>query len=360
MDIMCMLPTIAIGIGEIKDGMFINAHSFCKNLNGIKKEKCINYYRDICKAEGIYTCPYGFNSYVFKKDDNIEVIFTSIKIRDNFDKGKLKGKIKKEDINIILSLKDINKSICIYEYSMKIIENCNYSNNFVKDVMHEIRNFNAKIITKSESVITSLDKKPKKIKGKLKNEENLLDNIFALSSLVEARFMAFDCTVNPSVLKLGEKTPLVCHKKFYKAKLCCQSDAKNKGLNIRICENTSRIPLYNSFDLVPFLLLDNAIKYSLDNSQIEIKFKDSKDELIITILSSGPYIDKDELNHVFEHGFRAKSVKNSKIGGSGIGLHLVKNIIDIHKGNIYVDFIKNKLNNNDYGEFIVKLCLPKE
>ncbi len=348
-----ILPTMAIGLGEISDGTIINCHSYCKNIRGLQKGKCIQYYEEILDSPGIHTCPYGFNSFVLKEKE-IHEIFTSLKIQEKYDKKKLKYKVSKEDKTPEVSNEQLFDMIDLYRYIEKLEVEHEEANKFVKDVMHEIRNFNSKIITKSELMRREINNKKPRIKGKLERETSLTENIFALSSLIEARFLAFDCTINPSSLTFGGRRAIELHKKFHKAKLCCLDEAKNKKINIRLSECGGIVSLYDSFELVPFLLLDNAIKYSPKESSVEINFEELYNEIKVSICSIGPYISEEEIKKVCLKGFRANSVKN--MNGSGIGLFLVSEICKIHgiKLNIEYKDIKDKV-----GHFIVQMTMNK-
>lgn len=348
-----IMPTMAIGLGEISNGTIINCHSYCRNITGLQKGKCIQYYEEILDVPGIHICPYGFNSFVLKEKE-IHEIFTSLRIKDKYDRRKIRYKICKEDKTPEVSDEQLFEMIDLYRYIERLESEHQEANKFVKDVMHEIRNFNSKIITKSELMRIEINKKKPKIKGKLTKETSLTENIFALSSLIEARFLAFDCTINPSSLTFGGKRAIELHKKFYKAQLCCLDEAKNKKINIRLGDCGGIVQLYDSFELVPFLLLDNAIKYSPKEESVEINFEESYNEIKVNIRSIGPYISDDEIKRVYDKGFRANSVIN--INGSGIGLFLVSEICKIHRIDlkIYYNDIKDK-----YGYFIVQMTINK-
>lgn len=74
-------------------------------------------------------------------------------------------------------------------------------------------------------------------------------------------------------------------------------------------------------------LLTNAVNYSYENSEIEMKIKQSDLETTCIIKSYGPLISKDLLKNIFKFG-----VYGRKSTGNGIGLSVVKQIIDLHKG----------------------------
>jgi len=83
-------------------------------------------------------------------------------------------------------------------------------------------------------------------------------------------------------------------------------------------------------------LLNNAMKYSGENLLIKIKAERVGDEAQITIEDRGLGITPAELPHVFEPFFRGRAVVDAQIRGSGLGLSLVKHIIEAHGGRITV------------------------
>jgi len=81
-------------------------------------------------------------------------------------------------------------------------------------------------------------------------------------------------------------------------------------------------------------LIDNAIKYSLDEKHIAIRTGKQKGKIFIEVEDHGMGIDDANHKKVFENFFRETTghVHNTK--GSGLGLSLVKHIVEAHKGEI--------------------------
>lgn len=89
-------------------------------------------------------------------------------------------------------------------------------------------------------------------------------------------------------------------------------------------------------------LLSNAIKFSPDNSKVRINAVRNDGMANIAITDSGLGIPKDALPHLFERFYRARNVTTAEIPGSGIGLYIVKSIINELQGDIQVDTEVNK------------------
>lgn len=83
-------------------------------------------------------------------------------------------------------------------------------------------------------------------------------------------------------------------------------------------------------------LLSNAHKYTPQGGQIRISVFICENDLCVEVSDSGIGIDEDDLPHVFEAQFRAKTALDSAEEGQGIGLSLVKTIIAEHGGQVWV------------------------
>lgn len=81
-------------------------------------------------------------------------------------------------------------------------------------------------------------------------------------------------------------------------------------------------------------LLNNSAKYSDDNGYIHVTARAERGEAIVTILDHGIGIAPDMLPHIFELFVQADHTSAKAQGGLGIGLTLVKNLIEMHGGSI--------------------------
>jgi signal transduction histidine kinase len=79
-------------------------------------------------------------------------------------------------------------------------------------------------------------------------------------------------------------------------------------------------------------LLTNAVKYAPDAPFITIKAHHDASDIFISVQDEGLGIHEDDLPNMFEQFFRAKT--STGIAGTGIGLNIVKQIIDYHGGDI--------------------------
>lgn len=82
-------------------------------------------------------------------------------------------------------------------------------------------------------------------------------------------------------------------------------------------------------------LIDNAIKFSTDYGMIMIRIKESNDRYKISIANTGTEIPKESMPKIFNKFYQADESHASE--GNGVGLAIVKKIVDLHKGSIAVE-----------------------
>ncbi len=99
---------------------------------------------------------------------------------------------------------------------------------------------------------------------------------------------------------------------------------------------TSLYGNYSSvFQLLQNLLL-NAMKYSDQNKLIKVVWEQTESETRLRVIDQGHGIGKEHLPRLFERFYRVDKGRNREMGGSGLGLALVKHIVQLHKGTVTV------------------------
>lgn len=84
-------------------------------------------------------------------------------------------------------------------------------------------------------------------------------------------------------------------------------------------------------------LVSNAVKYSNENGVVGIVIEDGKDRAVIRVEDDGIGMAKKDLKLIFERFYRTDISRNRKTGGAGIGLTIVKAIVEAHGGRITVE-----------------------
>lgn len=83
-------------------------------------------------------------------------------------------------------------------------------------------------------------------------------------------------------------------------------------------------------------LLDNAINYSPDGTDIIVRIEALSQDIKIEVSDQGPGLPPDETARVFERFYRVDKSRNRKEGGTGLGLSIVKHIVEAHGGTVFV------------------------
>ncbi len=89
-------------------------------------------------------------------------------------------------------------------------------------------------------------------------------------------------------------------------------------------------------------LLTNAIHYSPDETQIQIKVSEKSTFIEISVIDHGIGIPPEDLPHIFERFYRVDKARSRHTGGTGLGLSIVASIIEAHHGAIQVQSELNK------------------
>mgnify|MGYP000979739821 CR=1 FL=1 len=118
--------------------------------------------------------------------------------------------------------------------------------------------------------------------------------------------------------------------------------AKNKGLDVTM-EIAPDVPLFKGdpekIRRIVENLAGNAIKFTEQGGKVEIsvKYDSAKEEVLIVVSDTGIGIKKDALKYIFDRFTQADSSTSRKYGGTGLGLALAKELVELHNGWIEVE-----------------------
>ena len=120
-----------------------------------------------------------------------------------------------------------------------------------------------------------------------------------------------------------------------------EREAKKRNINYKLSSNNETLDVFidrNLMDKVYFNLLSNAFKFTPDNGKIKIQIEDNVSGNVVRISfeDSGIGIPTNEIDEVFQAFFKGS---NNRKNSSGIGLHLSKEFVEMHKGKIEVQSV---------------------
>ena len=114
---------------------------------------------------------------------------------------------------------------------------------------------------------------------------------------------------------------------------------KDKNQKITL-EASERINLIGDNDELTSLfsnLINNAVRYTPDNGQINIRWYAQDSQAVFSVSDSGPGIEREHLSHLTERFYRVDSDRSRESGGTGLGLSIVKHVLDRHDGQLDIE-----------------------
>lgn len=348
-------------------GTFIEQPDFCvqNSLCG----KCLNHYIQLQDAKtGFYVCPYGLSTLIYEQN-GFKVIFTGFRERETYRKKGIEskqGQTGKKHYNPILPAEQI-LSLAYASFQNELSQKATTEIvNFSDDIMHEIRALNSTIKSKCDIIWTILPQAGNELTQNelLESVVKYIRNIHSSAYMIQSRFMLYDYFRNPDGQSFGDTFTGGVYKKFDKIRMILSGYSK-KQVKFHFV-GTSRLcyPLHSSFEILVFSVMENAIKYSPDNCEIRVIFREvinaHSNKLSVIIESTGPYCEPEELSNIFLRGVRGKYAKESDTTGTGIGLFLSKTLSDLHNISLEAESSPTgQIDGVPYGTFSVKMLFDE-
>jgi signal transduction histidine kinase len=213
------------------------------------------------------------------------------------------------------------------EQLMKIYER---QQEFIADIAHEIRNPLHTILGSIEML--ELNNLPEeKRKNYLENTKNQAERISSLFKdlILLQRSVSDDHFLTPRVFDLSSVTTRI--ENVYKEKLA--------GRNLEFSVDKQFCKVYGDparIEQVLENLISNAEKYTSDGF-IRLGYTDLNGKVRITVEDSGIGIPPEHHNYLFNRFYRTDKARSRDSGGAGLGLAVVKSIIDAHQTSIHIE-----------------------
>ncbi len=289
----------------------------------------------------IFIFSFVLNRYFLKPIKNL-VIYTKIikeKSRKKTNINELKS--RNDELGVLAtSLDDMT-----YELQKRI----SHAENFSTDLVHEIRNPLTSL--KSASEILHETEEPaqrSKLIGILNHDVQRIERLITdYSQMLKDEVALSKEKMRKINLKLIVKSVVDDFNNIYENK---------RGIKIKLIdkENLNEYPIFgieNRIEQIIANLLDNSISFSSDNQKILVQIdKDLNNQIILKVIDEGQGFKEKNTNKIFN---RFYSNRPDKFGEhSGLGLNIVKNLVELHGGSI------NASNNIDQKGANVKISFP--
>lgn len=173
----------------------------------------------------------------------------------------------------------------------------------------------------------------------------LINDILTISKL-EAK----DYVVQKSHIKLKDLLENVLNS------LSVQAKAMNLDIDAS-CENVTVYANLDHIQEILYNLISNAIKYNKPNGKIIIIIKERLDNILIKVMDTGIGISKEDQEKVFQRFYRVDKQRSKIVAGTGIGLAIVKHIVQFYNGSIS---LKSKENEGTSIEISLPIMVNEE
>jgi signal transduction histidine kinase len=233
--------------------------------------------------------------------------------------------------NILSSFESkIHRYVKINKASKESIEKeRNKIKTLVADISHQTKTPISNILLYSQLILENknIDEHSKMMLNDIKKQSERLN--FLIQSLIKMS------RLESGVIELSKSNSQI-YKTIYKSVQEVYLSADNKNIDIKVDIDKKISANYDSKWTREAVvnILENAIKYSKENSQIEISVKSYELFKRIDIKDNGIGIDESEINNIFKRFYRCKNAKQHE--GVGIGLYLTRTIISKQGGYIKV------------------------
>ena len=212
----------------------------------------------------------------------------------------------------------------------------NYRREFLGNVSHELK---TPLFTIQGYILTLLEgaMKDKKVRSKYLNRTAKgVDRIISIVKDLDliTQFESGIKTVDKSNFNIYELIDNVYDLMEF------ESEKNNTKLRIRNEKNNSVMVYADKERILQVLtnLVVNSIKYGKESGYTEIAVDEyDKDRIIVRVIDDGEGIEEEHLPRLFERFYRIDKTRSRKKGGSGLGLSIVKHIIEAHQEQIFVN-----------------------
>lgn len=203
---------------------------------------------------------------------------------------------------------------------------------FFANVSHELRTPITVVRAYTESLVDGVVPDGEKVQQyyarmltECQNMERLVGDLLLLSKMQNPEFMV-------------EKEPVNLQQIFHDLRRTAKTIAEKKNIEIIVKQPVMPCTMmgdYGRLRQMFLVIVDNAIKFSYENSNIYITLEEEQKNIRVTIRDEGIGIAEDELPNIFEKFYKSKLRENAK--GSGLGLSIARQICLKHDGTIQVE-----------------------
>ena len=321
------------------DGYIIKANSSWENILGWNEEELkAMHYSDFIHPDDISILEKLYNSNYITEEIN-HIIIRCLCKDNNYKWIELSIKYIKEKNAFISTGIDITKRKEIEEEKQKLEEAIQLEsirNEFFGNISHEFK-------TPLNIILGIVQLIDKNIDSDNITKENLLRHVNIMRQNSYRLLRLVNNLIDISRIDIGyynlQSSNYNIVKVIEDITLSIAEYIKHKKINLLFNTDFKEIMLacdVDKIERVMLNLLSNAIKYTDDGGNIQVSLNKVNNDVIISVKDSGVGIPKDKLELIFDRFGQANSILSRRCEGSGIGLSIVKSIVQMHGGKIEV------------------------
>ncbi|MGB4772786.1 MAG: ATP-binding protein [Chitinophagaceae bacterium] len=112
-------------------------------------------------------------------------------------------------------------------------------------------------------------------------------------------------------------------------------DFSSQKIYVYVAEFKGRVKIdYESIQVALYHLIENASKYTMAGSRIEIYFEEKVDRVDVNFKMNSLYLDDDEVEKIFAEGYSGKVARDCKLNGDGIGMWQINRMMSLNGGEV--------------------------
>ena len=332
-----------INLGQEDSGYILVSEQANDIINAVKERKDFIIRTVFAVALVILIFSMFLNKYVLKPIGLLVKYSDSIKKKSSESVNIKKAFVRDDEIGKL--------TLSIDEMTKELQHRTNRAETFSNDLAHEIRNPLASLKSASELLDKTTEKNESEKLLKIINHD--VERIERLITDYSQMLKDEASLSREKMSKINLIDIINSVVEDFKQDLSNQ----NKMIDIKVKEKISTkngkyiLGIENRLEQVIANLLDNSISFSQNNQKIEISIEETTKNLVVKVKDEGPGFSETSPQKIFKRFYSNRPTSFGK--HSGLGLNIVKNIVELHKGTIAAS---NRLNTKGAQ---VEVLLPK-
>ena len=207
----------------------------------------------------------------------------------------------------------------IHEIEQDAIQNRERIRDEISLLIHDLRRFSNSIYQNAVATKKAI------YDGDSEEAATKIGNTIAAQAMLSIRTDILDFTEISNTILEEEKVPV--YRKFDKVVRSFEPGCNLKNIDIYISGSSHSLTLGpDCVEIIAYILVDNALKYSPSNHRISVEVKEEEKDIRVRITSLGPIVSESEITEIFEKGFRGKAARALETNGTGYGLFLARSL----------------------------------